>query len=134
MAHPTLEIMHFFIMHIRNGPLGPLEARLFTQGDGGRERESFSPREVGIFGGTFLLLPGVSSVHQANREKMPTPVCLRFPHLLRMALPPERSESKGLSPFHILPRKTPLVTRGRLDPTMDPLDVKPHCTQPRAGP
>lgn len=93
----------------------------------------FSPREVGIFGEAFLLPPGISSVHQANREKMPALVCLHFPRFLRMALWSERSEGKGLiSPFHILPRETPLVTEGRQDPTRDPLTVKPHCIQPRA--
>lgn len=63
--------------------------------------------------------PGICVVSQVNREKMPALVCPRFPHFLRMAPWPERSDGKGLSLFPILPKKTPLVIKERQNTTIN---------------
>lgn len=75
LAHPTAEIMFFFIIPIRNGPLGPLETVICMKGWRPGEGIVPAPKSRDV-------LPR-GTVHQPNREDMPAQVWPCFYHFPR---------------------------------------------------
>lgn len=98
LAHPTLDIMFFFVMHIRTGPL---EVQYLCEVMGLRGGGSGGPGEEGYLDRHFFCPLGLCT-GQMERGCQPVGPC--FLHVPRMARCAERSDGQCLS-FTVSHRK-----------------------------